>query len=457
MRGRLLLTAPASGAGKTTVTCALLRALLDRGLRPASFKSGPDYIDPMFHAEALGIPAYNLDLFLMGAQACRTSLARHGGAADLCVIEGAMGYYDGIAMTSRSSAWALARATDTPAVLIVDGRGAARSLAALVKGFQTLEGESGIRGVIFNRVSPMLYPRLRDCVQAETGLTVYGFLPPLPGCTLESRHLGLVTAGEVDGLARTLEALGRAAAEHLEVDGLLALAQSAPALTVPPPPRPPRPAQRIRIGVARDRAFCFYYADALALLEALGAELAAFSPMEDPSLPAGISGLYLGGGYPEVYARQLARNGAMLGAIRDAVLGGMPTVAECGGFLYLHRALADADGRADWRMAEVLPGRAWNSGRLGPFGYIAMTARTDGLLCRAGETLNAHEFHYWQSDCPGEGFHACKPLSQRAWDCGWHTPTLYAGFPHFHFCGCPQAAERFVAACRHYEKRGEAL
>ena len=194
---RLLLSAPASGCGKTTVTCALLQALADRGADPVSFKSGPDYIDPMFHTAVMGVPARNLDLFLMGEGAVRRALAAGCAGHGVAVLEGAMGYYDGVALSSRASAWDLARRTGTPAVLVVDGRGAARSLAAVVKGFQTLERASMLRGVIFNRVSPMLYPRLKDCVEAETGLKVCGFLPNLPGCTLESRHLGLVTAAEV--------------------------------------------------------------------------------------------------------------------------------------------------------------------------------------------------------------------------------------------------------------------
>ena len=207
--------------------------------------------------------------------------------------------------------------------------------------------------------------------------------------------------------------------------------------------------------MARDEAFCFYYADGLEELRRQGAELVEFSPLRDPALPEGAQGLYLGGGYPEVYARELSRNTSLLREIQGAVLHGMPTVAECGGFLYLHRLLSDADGQYDWRMAGAFSGRAWNQGKLGRFGYITMAARNDGLLCGAGEALPAHEFHYWESEAPGTAFRAQKPLSDRGWDCGWHTPTLYAGFPHFHFSGCPDAARRFVAACARYERGKE--
>ena len=452
MRGRLLLCAPASGGGKTTVTCALLQALVNRGLAPVAFKSGPDYIDPMFHSQVIGAKSRNLDLFLMGEEGVRRSLWEHTHRGELAVIEGAMGYYDGIAMTSRASAWDLARVTRTPAVLVVDGRGAARSLAAVVKGLCTLEGDSGIRGVILNRISPILYPRLKGCIEEETGLPVFGYLPELPGCSLESRHLGLVTAAEVDHLREKLAALAQQAQQTLDLEGLLDLAAQAPAPEAPRAPWPGPVEGHPKIALARDKAFCFYYADGLALLERLGARLVEFSPLADEHLPQGCSGLYLGGGYPEEYAQTLAENTTLLAEIRAAVLEGMPTVAECGGFLYLHRQLQDAGGRYDWSMAGAFSARADNTGRLGRFGYITMTARTGGLLCRAGESLPAHEFHYWDSTAPGGDFRAQKPLSDRGWDCGWHTPTLYAGFPHFHFGGCPAAAERFVQACMQYER-----
>ena len=242
------------------------------------------------------------------------------------------------------------------------------------------------------------------------------------------------------------------AEKTIDIDGLLALAASAPALEAPERPEPSISRERPVIALARDKAFCFYYADGLSELVRQGAELAEFSPLEDEKLPEGCSGLYLGGGYPEVYAGKLARNTALLEEIRQKIRRGLPTVAECGGFLYLQKTLSDADGRYDWEMAGVFSGRAANTGKLSRFGYIEMTARTDGLLCRAGETLSAHEFHYWDTTTPGGDFRAQKPLSDRGWDCAWHTPTLYAGFPHVHFSGCPQAARRFVEACARYQR-----
>ena len=446
---RLLLCASASGGGKTTVTCALLQALVDRKVNPVAFKCGPDYIDPMFHSKVIGAKSRNLDLFFLGEDKTRYLLEQNSAGAGLALIEGVMGYYDGIAMSPEASAWHLAKATRTPAVLVADGRGSALTLSAVVHGLKSFRPDSGIRGVILNRVSPMLYPRLKECIEAETGLTVYGYLPSLPDCALESRHLGLVTADEVAGLREKLHKLAAQAEQTIDLAGLLALAASAPALNAPPPALPEPVEGTPVIAVARDRAFCFYYADGLELLERLGARLVEFSPLEDKALPEGTCGLYLGGGYPELLAERLSQNTAMRSAIREAVAGGLPTVAECGGFLYLHEKLEDTNGK-DWPMAGVIPGRAWNTGRLGRFGYVTLTARTGGLLCRAGEQLPAHEFHYWDSQQPGDRFRAQKPLSSRGWDCGVHTSTLYAGFPHFHFWARPEMARNFVAAARRY-------
>lgn len=451
MRGRLLLCAPASGCGKTTVTCALLQALVNRGVPTVAFKSGPDYIDPMFHREVMGTPSRNLDLFLMGEAGVLVSL-RENGRGRVSILEGAMGYYDGIAMSSRASAYDLARKTQTPAVLILDARGSALSAAALASGFRDFRLDSNIQGVILNRVSPMVYPRLKGAIEAETGLRVYGFLPICPEATLDSRHLGLVTAPEVANFREKLAALARAAEDSLDIDGLLTLAASAPELPSPEEPLPVPVAGKPRIALARDKAFCFYYEDALGLLERLGAELVPFSPLEDPALPEGIGGLYLGGGYPELHGEALEANAGMRQSVWEAISAGLPTIAECGGFLYLHEALEDNCGVLR-SMAGVIPGRALRTQRLQQFGYVKLTAREAGLLCPAGEAIPAHEFHYWKSENPGEAFLGEKPLSQRHWDCGHHTPSLYAGFPHMHLAGAPQAARRFVERCGAYQRR----
>ncbi|WP_409969944.1 cobyrinate a,c-diamide synthase [Bengtsoniella intestinalis] len=446
MTGRLLFCAPASGTGKTTLTCGFLQALVNQGLSPVAFKSGPDYIDPMFHSQIIGAQSRNLDLFLMGEDGVQRSLWDNGQG--LSILEGAMGYYDGIAMGDTASAYHLAKVTHTPAVLVVDGRGSALSVAAVVKGFVSFRPDSHIQGVVFNRISPMLYPSLKKAVEDETGISVYGYLPQNPDFVLESRHLGLVTAAEVSTLQEKMQAVATQLTQSLDIAGLLALAETAPELTPAAVDLTPV-GKQIPIAVASDKAFCFYYADALAMLETLGAKVIPFSPLTDTALPAEAEGLYLGGGYPELYAMELSENTSMCQAIAKAIDGGMPTIAECGGFLYLHKTLEDADGISH-PVCNVVDAHGYGTKKLGRFGYITMTAQCDGLLCDQGDAITAHEFHYWDSTLSGEAFSAQKPQSNRGWQCAHHTKTLYAGFPHCHMGGNPNVARRFLQACNTY-------
>ena len=450
---RLLIGAPASGGGKTTFTCGLLQALVHRGLQPAACKCGPDYIDPMFHSEVIGAYSRNLDLFFSDEAQVRQLVADSAAHSGIVIIEGVMGYYDGIAVSDEASAWDVARATETSAVLVIDGRGRARSIAAEVAGFARFREDSRVAGVILNRVSAMLYPRLKSLIEDETGVRVFGFLPKLDDCSLESRHLGLVTASEVADLRAKLDKLAGVMEETVDIDGLVELAGTAPGLGDAdwqgvPQVRYDAPP---RIAVAHDDAFCFYYADALRLLQHLGAELVDFSPLTDTSLPEGVAGIYLGGGYPELHAQELFANESMRTSIARAIRSGMPTVAECGGFMYLHELLEDDQGGA-YSQVGVVQGASFKTDKLGRFGYITLTAAHDGMLAEEGDQLRAHEFHYWDSETPGTDFTAVKPQSSRSWKCGMSTPTMYAGYPHLYLAGHPKAAQRFVEACTRYER-----
>ena len=439
---RVLLAGTNSGCGKTTLTCAILQALVDRGLAVSSCKCGPDYIDPMFHSRIIGTKSTNLDPFFFSRDTLCSLLEKNARGRRLSVIEGVMGYHDGIGITDpRASTYEVAKATDTPAVLVVGVGGASLSVLAVIQGFLTLYPDNNIQGVILNRCSPMLYPALAEEIRRRFGPTVtpLGYLPPMPECTLESRHLGLVTAAEVTDLREKLSLLSRQAQETIDLDGLLRLAdQAAPLAFTSPPPLPHR--ESVRIAVARDTAFCFYYEDSLDVLRDMGAELVDFSPLSDHSLPENIQGLYLGGGYPELRARELSENTAMRQSIRAALGGGLPCIAECGGFMYLTEHIAG------FPMVGFLPGGCEDKGRLVRFGYVNLTARRDNLLCRAGETIRGHEFHRWDADDPGDGFTARRE-SGRSWNCAVVSPTLYAGFPHFHFCANPSFAENFYSAC----------
>ena len=439
---QILITAMHSGAGKTVITCALLAALKKRGVDVHAFKCGPDYIDPMFHTEVLGVPSRNLDLFLQGIDAVRSSVALHGG--ELAVLEGAMGYYDGVNGSDGASAWAVADVLACPAVLVVRPQGNALTLAAQIKGLQAFRPESHLAGVLFNGCKESLASFLKHVIERETGLPVLGFLPPMEEAALESRHLGLLTAGEIEDLSARFSVLSEQLEKTVDLDALLDLAGEYEAQR----PEQKKPRQRCTIAVAKDEAFCFTYADSLDALRNAGAELVFFSPVRDQSVPEGANGLYLCGGYPELHARQLSENTAMRQSICSAVSSGMPTVAECGGFLYLQQTLEDVNGDR-FPMCGALPGAGFRTNALQRFGYLWLTAEEDSLLFRKGERIPAHEFHYWDCTENGSDLLAEKP-NGKTWRYGFVGKTLYAAFPHLHLGGELPLSRRFAEACVKY-------
>ncbi len=439
---RILIAGSGSGCGKTTVSCAIMQALTGRGFEVAPFKCGPDYIDPMFHGRICGRSGSNLDSYFFDGDTLKYVLARNGEGRDICVIEGVMGFYDGLALTGlKASTWEIAHITKTPVILTVDAKGASLSAEAVIRGFLDFTEDSGIRGVILNRCSPRVYEALaEDMLKRFSGrVKPLGFMPLMKDCSLESRHLGLVTAPEVGDLSEKLEKLGAQAEKTLDLDGIAEMAGAAPALEFQAPVLP-RLSEGFRVGVAMDRAFCFYYEDSLQVLRDLGAETICFSPLEDRTLPEGLDGLYLGGGYPELYAKELSANASMLASVRRALENGLPCIAECGGFMYLTEAIGD------FPMAGFIGGRSFDSGRLSRFGYAKITAKEDNMLCRKGESIRVHEFHRWDSEYCGAGFKAEK-AGGRAWDCVFSGPALYAGYPHFHFLSNPVFAGGFAEAC----------
>ncbi len=450
---RVVVAAPASGSGKTTVTVALLGALQARGLQPAACKCGPDYIDPMFHRTVLGIAGDNIDLFFSSREQAEAILARQAAYAGIAVLEGAMGYYDGIADTAEASAWRIAEATSSPTLLVVQPRGAFLSLAALVNGFRRFRPDSRICGLVLNRCSAAMYDKYRNMLEKETSLRLYGFLPDLPEAHFASRHLGLVTPSDIEEIRKKVALLACQAEKNLDIDGIVKLAENAPALAVSESAAPALPLQRARIAVARDKAFCFYYQENLRQLEQAGAKLVFFSPLADAALPPNIGGLYLGGGYPELHAERLAANAELRRDVENRVALGLPTVAECGGFLYLLEKLADNRGQT-WPMCGCIGGQAANSGKLGRFGYITLQARHDTFLLAQGEEIKAHEFHYWDSDASGTACFASKP-GGRTWQCVNATANVFAGFPHLYFASNSNFVRRFVEAAAEFTLRME--
>ena len=443
---QLVATAPQSGSGKTTEVCALLGAMAARGLTPCAFKAGPDYIDPMFHRAVLGVESHNLDLFFSAPETVRSLYARHAAGHGAAVVEGAMGYYDGLGgVSDTASAWHLADTLDLPALLVVRPKGASLTLAATLRGLLAFRTPHHIAGILLNDCTENLYKMLRPMLERETGLPVVGYLPFLPGAAIESRHLGLKTAAEIADLQARLKLLADAAQSSIDWPLLQRLFDRPAPPAAPPAAVPPR----VRLAVARDAAFCFTYAETLEALQENGAELCFFSPLQDTALPPDIGGLYLPGGYPELYAAELAANAPMRAALKAAVENGLPTAAECGGFLYLGQTLEDADGTPH-PMAGVLPGQGVKTGRLVRFGYATLTAQADSMLFAAGEQFPAHEFHHWDSTQNGTALTAAK-ANGRQWACGFANAHLYAGFPHLYWAGTP-LAQRFVAAAERYKR-----
>lgn len=438
---RIVIAGTNSGCGKTTVTCALLQALVNRGMRVGAFKCGPDYIDPMFHSHVIGAKSSNLDLFFLGENTLKYLITRNSANCDISVMEGVMGYYDGRGLTTtKGSTYEIAKVTQSPVVLVIDAKGASLSILATIKGFLSLYTDSRICGVILNQCSAMSYSALSQTIGEHFGGQVQplGYFPKMQDCVLESRHLGLITAAEVENLKEKLNAMAEQAEKTINIRGLLTLAQKAKVLQCGSVDFPRL--ESVRIAVAKDRAFCFYYEDSLQALRELGAELVAFSPLHDEALPGDIHGLYIGGGYPELYAKQLSKNKTMLESVRKALEGKLPCIAECGGFMYLTQAIAG------YPMVNHLPGTCFDNGKLTRFGYIKLRVKEDNLLCKAGEEIPAHEFHHWDCTYPGSSFTAEKG-NGRKWDCAIATDTLYAGFPHFHFYANPALALNFYQTC----------
>ena len=445
---QFLLAAPRSGSGKTTMTCALLMALKRRGCAPCAFKSGPDYIDPMFHRAVLGVESRNLDLFFSAPETVRTLYAKGAAGHGAAVCEGAMGFYDGLGgVSDRASAWHLADTLGLPVLLVVEPKGQSLTLAAELKGLDSFRTPSHIAGILLNNCTARMHALLAPMLEEETGLPVLGFLPKLPEAVIGSRHLGLYTAAEVENLQQKLALLADAAEEHIDWPRLLALCEKEPPAL---PARAETPPARVRIAVAQDEAFCFTYAETLEAFRDAGAEVVFFSPLRDTALPENIGGLYLPGGYPELHAKELSENTSLLREIKQKIESGLPTAAECGGFLYLGQSLTDAEGQS-WPMVGVLPGEAKDAGRLVRFGYAALSADSDSMLFRAGESFPIHEFHHWDSTANGTALAAKKPVGGAEWRCGFIDEHFYAGFPHLYWAGTP-LPQRFAAAAENYRR-----
>lgn len=444
---RIMIAGTGSGCGKTSAVCGIMKALSDRGMKIASFKCGPDYIDPMFHSKVIGADSFNLDSFFCTPDMIKRSLDLYGGESDIAVIEGVMGFYDG----GDSSSHALSLITESPVIIVINSAGMSTSMGAVMKGFLTFYGKNNIIGFIFSRLPDSQIKTAKELC-AEMNVKYFGRIPKNGGIAFESRNLGLVTPDGIKRVNEKISALGRICEEELLLDEIIAAAEEKP-LSCNTPALPKYRAG-VRIAVSRDSAFCFYYSENIRLLESLGAETVYFSPLDGEALPENVSGLILCGGYPELYIKRLSDNVSMRESVKRAVESGLPCIAECGGFMYLHKNFICENGDK-LPLAGVVPGDAFMTGKLNRFGYITLTAEKDNVLCGKGETLKAHEYHYGESTAPGSDFTAVKRNGGVSYGCIFCTDNLIAGFPHFYFPSDPETALRFVKCCERYDRNGK--
>jgi cobyrinic acid a,c-diamide synthase len=459
---KILIAGTHSGCGKTTVTAGIMAALARRGLMVQAFKVGPDYIDPMFHTYITGRESRNLDSWLLDETTLRGLFLKNAATAEIAVIEGVMGVFDGFGGDSLTGSTAhVAGLIKAPVILVVNGEGMALSIAALIKGYRDFDPDLRIAGVILNHIATDAhYQYLREIIEPRLGIPVLGYLPAKPGYALESRHLGLIPRNEVADLDAKIASLVQQVETTIDLERILQLADQAEVLSAPefePNIEPEHPG--LRVAIAKDPAFNFYYADNLDLLKMLGVEPVFFSPLNDNEVPGGVGGLYLGGGFPEVWAAGLEANRGMRESIRGKIASGLPVYAECGGLMYLTESLRDMEGN-EFQMAGALPGRSRMTTALQRFGYVEVQVVADNVISPQGGRIRGHEFHYSTTEVdPGvpRCFRVVKTRGGKetaSWDCGFKVGHLLAGYAHLHFWSNPAFARTFVKKCAKNSVRG---
>ena len=471
---RFMIAAPKSGSGKTMITCALLQLLKDRGKNVSSYKCGPDYIDPMFHKKVLGVPSKNLDTFFTDEKTTVQLFLDKRADGDFAVLEGVMGLYDGLGgIYEQGSSYHLAKVTQTPIILVVDAKGMGKSVLALIAGFLQYDTQHLIKGVLLNRMSKGYYDIIKPLIEKALSVKVVGYFPEQKDIRLESRHLGLVMPDELADIKEQLDELAGRLKKTIDLDMLLDIAVEAEEISDSGNAdiynvknignydqnefSQNKAINTVNIAVAMDEAFCFYYEDNLRLLEKCGAKLQYFSPLHDTKLPDNCDALLLGGGYPELYAKELSENLSMRNSIKTAFKTGLPTVAECGGFMYLHTYIhniceEDADAQNYvFGMTGALDSECHFKGKLVRFGYIELAEKHNNFL-PPNEKIKAHEFHYYDSTDNGVDCIATKPATGRSYDCVISHDNYWLGFPHLYYPSNPHFAESLVRKAYEYRR-----
>jgi len=459
MQPRIVIAGTHSGAGKTTVTTGVLRALFNRGLTVQPFKSGPDYIDPAFHSFVTNRASRNLDIWMFGEETTRALFSKNTQDAEISVIEGVMGLYDGLGTQKDMGSTAhLSKVLKAPVILVVDGGGMSASAAAIVTGYAKYDEDVQIAGVILNNMhGEKHYDLLREAIERDTGIPCVGYLNKNSAISLKSRHLGLVPSAEVDELSEKLDEVAAMVTETVNLDKIIEIANAAKPLEMKTFEIEPVIQDKIKIAVAKDNAFNFYYQDSLDLLEELGAEIVYFSPVNDVKLPLNISGIFLGGGFPEVFGKELQENTSMKEAIRTAIESDMPVYAECGGLMYLCDEIEDLNGTS-FKMCGVFPYKSHMTKRLQRFGYVNVEVDENTAISIKPEKFRAHEFHRSIVDHGDAGVQAYSVTKARPgythlkWQCGHTYKNCLAAYAHVHFYTNIELAKSFVINCSNYSR-----
>ena len=477
--GRVIIAAAGSGSGKTLITCGLMQCLVEEKKPVRAYKCGPDYIDPMFHRKVIGIPSENLDSFFC-SKAQLNRLLGYGQDQDISIIEGVMGIYDGLGgISQKGSTYDIACMTDTPVILVLNAHGMGRTVISVIKGITGDDKEGLIKGVILNNISKGYYSTIAPVIEEETGIDVVGYLPKLTGINIESRHLGLMLPGEIEDLHTQLARLSQAVRDSIDIDCVVKIADAAgeiqgdntgaDCVSIEAAGADDKKGENtdnngdndktgaggtdkntgknsnVTIAVASDEVFCFIYEDNLRMLRETGVKVIFFSPLHDKSLPDGISGIYIPGGYPELRLAELCANDSMRRSIYNAISSNMPVIAECGGFMYLHDSITGEDGTT-YKMVGVIDGNCYNTGKLVRFGYVDLQIN--------GECIKGHEFHYYDSTAPGSDCVAVKPSVQNAksWEYGYARKDRILGYPHMYFASCGKLISDWVQSVKDYHK-----
>lgn len=437
---RIMIAGTHNSSDRGVIACALVQEFISRKINVTAFKGGPGCLDTSFFKEVMGIPAYNIDSYLMTKNTINYLLDKNGG--ELALISGTNGYYDGYCFTRTASSCELSLWTDTPVVLVVDAHGIGAGVGAVIKGFLEY-GRNNIKGVIFDNIEAGMYPFMKQECE-KLGIKAFGYFKTNDLRVIQ--NLSLVTETEIDDMREQLKKLAKRAEETIDIEEILLTASEAPELSYEF--KAPKRIADVRIAYAKDRVFSLYYGENLQLLKELGAELVPFSPISDSHLPEDIDGLIIGDGYTSIYAKVLADNKSMLASVKNAVVSGIPCIAECGGFMYLHKHMTDITG-AKYNMAGVIDGSCSISETHQRYFYLTMKALNDNLLCEKGAKIASYELNSYESSAPGTGFEVERD--------GWEmkrvntSKSLYAGFPHINFYSNIDFARNFIKAC---SKRG---